>query len=168
MFEILCWLGWLPIQTYYTEFGLVIMNVFIWCVFEWKRPAPWAALPGVICIYFDAIGDYTHWYATYQYYDVWMHGLGGASTALFIYYWYSQTLLGKLPRSVVLWLALATAMAFGSLYEIEEYLEDVITGSYRLGDGFDTANDMFMNTTGAILVLLLAWLLYKHRQKSRQ
>ncbi len=50
-------------------------------------------------------------------------------------------------------------LAVGTLgsvfYEIEEYLEDILTGSNRLGDGFDTANDLALGILGGILAAIL-------------
>jgi hypothetical protein len=47
--------------------------------------------------------------------------------------------------------AFATMLA--TLYEVTEYTEDFITGSHRLGDGFDTVNDLVLGMVGGLLPL---------------
>ncbi|MCK4553341.1 hypothetical protein KAU19_00025, partial [Candidatus Parcubacteria bacterium] len=43
--------------------------------------------------------------------------------------------------------------SLSALYEIEEYLEDVIFHTNRLGPGADTANDLFCNLTGVLIAV---------------
>jgi len=51
------------------------------------------------------------------------------------------------------------------MYEIEEYLEDYFTGSHRLGDGLDTAEDLMFNIVGGLVVLSIIVIYLKIKEK---
>jgi uncharacterized membrane protein YjdF len=128
----------------------------------------WSVLPVVSLVLLDATGDYLHFYSTWQYYDTVLHFLGSSGAALLIYmiYFNYYPFLQQHYRLLAL-LTITTTICVGVLYELEEYLEDVFTGSHRLGDGFDTANDLLMNSWGAIIALALLST-YQHHAKKTQ
>jgi hypothetical protein len=56
--------------------------------------------------------------------------------------------------SLALFLAASTTMTLGALYEIEEYIEDVLYHTHRSGLGHDTPNDLLLDFLGVALVIL--------------
>jgi uncharacterized membrane protein YjdF len=71
------------------------------------------------------------------------------------------------PGYVTLFMAYMTSVLFAVLYEMQEYLEDVFSGSHRLGDGPDTANDLLLNLIGGLVTVLLVtgFRYYRSRNK---
>ncbi|MFA6553830.1 MAG: hypothetical protein WCT27_05380 [Patescibacteria group bacterium] len=169
-FETLNWVGILHFSLAFTWFGLVFTMSVVWSLVEfmsWRvkkttgEPLPWFVFLAVLTSgSFDAMGDIKHWYVIYSWYDQAAHVLGGGMTALLIFYilWRSRNagrmFMGKYMAGLM---TVGFTMALGSCYELEEYLEDVFRGAVgvRLGDGVDTANDMLMNTIGALIVVIL-------------
>ncbi|MBI2415521.1 MAG: hypothetical protein HYV33_02540 [Candidatus Kerfeldbacteria bacterium] len=144
--EVLSALDIIPLQPVFTDVGLLLVCLAVWLAFELTSrylTAWWMVLPGVIALYLDAGGDYWHWYATVPYYDAALHAFGSGAVACWLW--------GVLRTHG--WLVLTSVISLGTVYEIEEYLEDVITGSHRLGDGPDTANDLLMNLLGVSLAI---------------
>ena len=112
-------------------------------------------------------GDVKRFYGTYSWYDQAMHLCGGAATAFAGWSLFKDILE---PDSLKIHHWLAAVLGFGvgvfggALYEIEEYSEDVLTSSHRLGDGFDTANDLLLDILGAAIILCIALFIYKRRK----
>jgi uncharacterized membrane protein YjdF len=69
----------------------------------------------------------------------------------------------RLTKGWMYTFSIFSSMAIGSLYELEEYGEDVLMHSNRLGTAFDTGNDMLMNTVGAILLVLCIAIVRRRR-----
>jgi uncharacterized membrane protein YjdF len=128
-----------------------------------KPPAPippFIPLLPVAAVYLDALGDFLHWYAVFGWYDQLTHFAGGAATAgllsIFFTSWVRQHGYPASKRVLAL-ITIATTALAGSLYEIEEYLEDYFRGTaMRLGDGPDTASDLLFNLLGALAAVTLA------------
>lgn len=170
VFEVLNWIGVLHFTLAFTWFGLVCTMSVVWALVEfmsWRvrkttgEPLPWFVYLGaLVSSSFDAMGDIKHWYITYTWYDQAAHILGGSMSALLIFYtlWHTRNagriFMGKYFTG---FMTVAFTMALGSCYELEEYLEDVFRGvvGIRLGDGPDTANDLLMNTIGALIVVTI-------------
>jgi hypothetical protein len=119
-------------------------------------------------IFIDAFGDMTHLYTQVGFYDTVAHAIGGAVTALV----FAQMIAGLarayrqgLSARIQILLAYTVAISFGAYYEMEEYLEDALTGSGRSGGNADTALDICMDVLGAtlVLVVLLMWLYRQER-----
>ena len=71
----------------------------------------------------------------------------------------------KISLALMLFISISFVGFFGSLYEIEEYLEDAYYHhrQVRLGDGQDTANDLLMNLVGGFAAsAVYAYFLKKH------
>jgi len=176
--ELLSWAKVLPLTLEFTWFGLVLTASVAWGSLElisWRLRKigarslwGWTFLAALLSQCTDAGGDIFRLYGTYAWYDQVAHFVGGAVVALVFFDLFlaleqrGVALLALRLRGVV---SVMGSMAVGSLYELEEYSEDVLTGSHRFGSAFDTGNDMLLNTIGALVaVFLLVWFFRKRRQ----
>ncbi len=166
--EVLSWAKVLPLTLEFTWLGLVITAVAAWAAVEvisWRlrlvgARSLWAGtfLAVLVSQCTDAFGDILRLYGTYGWYDQAAHFVGGAVVALVFFDMLSalhdakRLTIGVRFRGT---LSVLGAMALGSLYELEEYGEDVLFKSNRLGTAFDTGNDMFLNTLGAVVLMFL-------------
>jgi uncharacterized membrane protein YjdF len=118
------------------------------------------SLVGLVVL--DALGDYLDWYATIVYFDSSLHFLLPAAAVAG--FWQLRISL-HLPVSYryVVYTVAPCVIVLATLYEVEEYLEDILTGSQRLGDGFDTANDLLMGVLGAFAPIVIVYLYQKLR-----
>lgn len=171
LFELANYFGLLKFSLDYTWFGLLITLFGASVGLEgtayvlrkkFNIEMPWIAWPiGLGAVLFDVIGDIGHFYETFRWYDQVAHYIGTmASTTVFLaFFRVVQKSRGwQYPPTLNLVLALAMGLTLGVLYEIEEYSEDVISGSSRLGNGRDTANDLLLNFLGASTVVFFAWI----------
>ncbi|MEK7178151.1 MAG: hypothetical protein AAB721_00615 [Patescibacteria group bacterium] len=168
IFELLNQAGVLHFTLDFTWFGLVITSVIAWLIVEtisyFLRKscgyplAGWAMLIAAAAVYQDALGDILRFYGRFGWYDQSAHFLGGAAAGGLLlviinnFNRCGKIKLGYIGRGIF---ALFAASFFGALYELEEYFEDFFTGSHRLGDGPDTANDLFLNLLGALTIILI-------------
>ncbi len=166
IFELLNELGILLFPLDFTWLGLSITAIFCWAVIEiissrlkksYGAPlAGWTMLVAAGAIYMDALGDILHFYGRFGWYDQFAHFAGGGAVAILAF-----DVAWRLARKneMPLWFsnffAVSATALFGALYEIEEYLEDYFTGSRRLGDGPDTANDLMLDVLGAIIIVFI-------------
>lgn len=177
--ELLSWAGVLPLTLEFTWLGLVLTASVAWAgveIISWRLRKSgarnlWAGTFFLVLLSqcTDAFGDILLLYGTYSWYDQVAHVVGGMALGLV----FAVTFIAAQAAGVARFgkkslgaLAVACAMALGSLYELEEYLEDVLTGSNRLGTGMDTGNDMLMNTIGAIAVVLVVQLVAHRRTRT--
>jgi len=171
----------------FTWIGLAITAIFVWIILETAslytrkkcgRPIPGLAMMAAVgVVYFDALGDIFHLYANYGWYDQLAHFLGGAAVGGIIFSIVRSLLdcqhirLGAFGAGFFSW---TTAAFFSVLYELEEYFEDYFAGriaagyTLRLGDGPDTANDLFLDLVGSLLIIVIASVIYYvyHRKHS--
>lgn len=175
--EALSWAKVLPLTLEFTWFGLIITAVGAWAALEiisWRLRAHgadllwgWTYLAALISQCADACGDIFRLYGRFGWYDQVAHIIGGAVVAL-IFFNLLTSLNNKKVQQVGLkfrgFISVLGSMAIGSLYEIEEYSEDIIRHAHRLGDAFDTANDMLCNAIGAI-ILIIVIVTIRHRRK---
>jgi uncharacterized membrane protein YjdF len=121
-------------------------------------------------LYLDTIGDMHFLFDKILWYDQVLHFFAGGMTCGGIFFWVIKNLedRGKIKMRLmgIGFFAWITAVFFGVLYELAEYSEDVFTGSHRLGDAFDTANDLMLDTLGAffIIVILVVYFYYVSRR----
>lgn len=168
IFELLNELKILHFTLDFTWLGLSITAIICWIIIEFanyalkkscgKALAGWAMFVVASAVYLDALGDILHFYGRFGWYDQVAHLAGGAAVAILsfnILWQISQCEKIRLGQWNIGFFSIAIAALFGSLYEIEEYLEDFFTGSHRLGDGFDTANDLMLDIIGAIIIVLV-------------
>lgn len=179
IFEILGAAGVTGTKITYTWFGLILTVIVAFAALElahgilrayWNVNLPWMAWAvTLVALSFDAVGDIHGYYDAYGWYDQIGHYLGTMVAAIFILTFLMAIESAYHHReleAVTFLFTLTTAVTFGVLYEIEEYLEDMFNGSHRLGDGPDTANDLLMDLLGALTVVVVAkW--YYHRKAKR-
>ncbi|MBI2426957.1 MAG: hypothetical protein HYV34_03845 [Candidatus Kerfeldbacteria bacterium] len=163
--EILAWIGVLSIDLDFTWLGLIVTLVIAWgfvetllffihrkIADEWSG---WLLLFVAFPLSIDAIGDMTNLYSRFLRYDEVAHFAGGfASMAVLSYMvWaYFRIHRIRLPKKVLFLYSLGLASIAGILYESEEFFEDVLFGSNRLGDGYDTVIDLLLNLTGGVVM----------------
>lgn len=168
LFELLNQFGILHYVLDFTWFGLAVTSIVAWLVLETasyllKKSCGqamnfWAIMLAVGVIYVDALGDILHFYSRFGWYDQMAHFVAGIAIAglVFNVIWH----LCQCKKISMGWLGInfitITITSFiSALYEIEEYLEDFFTGSHRLGDGPDTANDLMLAILGTIVIVLI-------------
>ena len=168
-FELLNLSGVLHYTLDFTWLGLVVTSTGIFGIIElvsWglrKSTGTGLPWPAYVIAYFgtswDVLGDVVHWYSTYNWYDQAAHFFGGASLGIIaVMVLWRLEFAGKihLPRWMLNIAALGVANFVGILYELEEYFEDVINFTNRLGSATDTANDIFLNVVGALITIVIA------------
>ena len=168
VFETLNWLGVLHFTLDFTWRGLIMTSAVVWGMVEivsaltkrWTgKPLPWFVFFGALfSTSVDAIGDIQHWYVEFDWYDKMAHALGGGMAALLVFFVIWQLVhAGKifLGKKLAGFMSFSVAAFLGVCYELEEYIEDVITHGNRLGDGPDTANDLMWNTIGAVAAVVV-------------
>lgn len=181
-FELLNFFEILDFTLDFSWFGLVVTATFVWISFEivshifQRRQYDTlylhiALLFATISTYLDALGDILRFYSTYQWYDNIVHFLGGLICAFGV--WVILNSLNKnkkiqLGKLGISFFSISAATFLTVLYEIEEYLEDVFTGSHRLGDGPDTANDLLLGIIGAIIIVSILEFVYHQRSASKE
>lgn len=178
MVELLGGLRLLPLRAEFTWKGLllqslaaiVVFELLYWIVRRYKLNyvVGYSALAFAVLIAIDAVGDIGHLYGAFMWYDQVVHALGGFVAGLGA----TSTLTAvhtrlRGPESLMhlelLLSGLAFATMLATLYEITEYAEDYLTGSHRLGDGFDTANDLVLGMLGGLIAATLVVRLPKLR-----
>lgn len=167
-FEIANYLNIFHFTLDYTWLGLMITSLVVFVGLEfigyslrrkWRttlHPFVWPLAFAVVA--FDAFGDILHFYSRWSWYDQFGHFFGAAVVAIIlltIFIAIEKAHGWQHPHHVNLLLALGLTITLAVLYEIEEYLEDFANLTNRLGDGRDTANDLFMNLLGALAVVLM-------------
>ncbi|OGF51894.1 hypothetical protein A3I27_00750 [Candidatus Giovannonibacteria bacterium RIFCSPLOWO2_02_FULL_43_11b] len=161
-FESLNFLGFLPYAAYFSWIGLLITSIgslvvieIIYYIFK-REGVILPTLPYIvsgISLWLDALGDVGHLYAKFSWYDQAAHIIGGAaimSVAIAMFSQYRER--HKISLALMFFISISFVGLFGSLYEIEEYLEDrYYHGEQkRLGNGPDTADDLLMNLLGGL------------------
>lgn len=167
LFELLNEFGILRYTLDFTWLGLVVTSVIAWTVLEiaahlLKKSCGqtmnfWAIVFAIGIIYVDALGDILHLYSKFGWYDQMAHFVGGVVVAGLVYniIWHlCRCRKISMRRAGMAFVAIAVTTFINTLYEIEEYLEDYFTGSHRLGDGPDTANDLLLSVLGAAVIIL--------------
>lgn len=166
VFEGLNYLQILSFRVDYTWFGRMVSTagVFLMALLmdrglqkKWNAALPrlvWLFLSFLVLI--DFLGDVLGFYSRWMWYDRIAHFLSGfwlvGSLFLVFELFYSRG-RWRYPESVQYLLILGTDVFLAVFYEIEEYLEDKIFLTNRLGNGPDTANDLLMNMMGAVIVI---------------
>lgn len=181
IFEFLNWIKILNFSLEFTWLGLLLTSGAVWLGAELVtrrfshehlslKAKGLTFIGAAIPIYADALADINRWYGGIQYYDKYMHFLGGAAAAGLVTLVVRAHAKRKKPSFIVsdgwaAWISFFISISLGVLYELEEYLEDFFTGSHRSGGGPDTAGDMLYDTLGAMIVVFVAWLVWKRNRK---
>ena len=177
IFEILNYIRVFKFEVDFTWIGLIISAFGLWALLEVanyyslkkiKQKLPiFISIIGLIMLYLDAFGDMLHFYSTFIWYDQLMHFVGGAVMGICIYYVFYKFRQVKIFKTGNLGISILTvclATSIGVVYEWEEYFEDVINATNRLGDGFDTANDMMLCFFATVIVSISISLYLKYRK----
>lgn len=165
VFELLNALGILHQPLTFTWWGLVVTSLPVWAVLELahqrlkkiKKNIPWwVIVPVILAAYFDALGDAEGVYNTFYWFDQVAHCTGSmAATAFVGAILFPFWKVHRLSQKVSFIFLVTCGAALGVVYELAEYLEDIISESHRLGDGYDTANDLLWDVFGAVVVAAL-------------
>lgn len=168
LYEWLSYFGILPIVLQFSWPGLLGTLIVVWAALEFLelfhktgKMAPLQAstwLVAFIAVAIDAFGDLHHFYDRWVWYDRAAHFLGTAASTIVMIDIVGAIAYAErstMTRFVQTLLAYGFSVTLASLFEVEEYLEDAFTGSERLGNGFDTADDMLMNFLGATTIFTL-------------
>lgn len=180
LFELANYVGILHFQVDYTWFGRLVSTGTVFGVllaldffFSKKLNSFLPArvwLCGALLIIGDFSGDFFGLYKGWDQYDQLVHFLGGpilVGAFIAIFEALSRIQAWRHPGYVTYLLALGTSAIWAVLYEAEEYIEDLIFHSNRLGDGPDTANDLLMNLVGGAVFIGVTVLYRRYAARSR-
>lgn len=186
IFEILNFLRILEFNTQFTWLGLVITSIFVLTLLEitaykYRKKKGhylhWSIwIITTLALALDAFGDFFHLYAKISWWDQTVHYLVSVIMAFTLFavinaFWidkFRYSLLLKEGRlKLALFLATASTISLGALYEVEEYLEDVFFHTNRLGPGTDTANDLTLNILGALTTVIIVSVYYLVTRKRK-
>lgn len=123
-------------------------------------------LAAVAGVYADAIGDIYFLFDKISYYDQILHFFAGGATCAGIIFWVIKRLesQGKIHLGIigVGFFSWMTSVFFGVVYELGEYVHDLLTGLNSLVSAFDTANDLFLDTVGALFLVTILTIYFYH------
>jgi uncharacterized membrane protein YjdF len=114
----------------------------------------------VLTTWFDTLGTAAHMYDRYPVYDKITHFAGGvaitaaAACLLRCFYlrgWLSWSLTTRLA------LAVTVSVSIGGIWEVYEYLGDILFDTGRHAGSLDTIYDLISDTTGSLVSALLMW-----------
>ena len=178
IFELLNFFKILNFDLDFSWLGLVITSGVAWIFIEllnyWfykktKKKLPlWGLILVVVLLYLDALADMFHFYSRFAWYDQFLHFSSGVAIAAVLFYVFWELQKVKVFKMGVLGtttLIVCVSVMLGVLYEWEEYFEDLIFGSNRLGDGFDTANDLMLCFLGGIIIFTIVNIFFRYKNK---
>ncbi len=186
IFELLNYLKILEFNTQFTWLGLLITAIFCLILLEFTAikfrekkgyQLHWSIWLIVLAsLSLDAFGDFFYLYGKFIWWDQLAHFFVSAVACFTLFivfnaFWIDKfkfVLLLKTGRfKLSLFLAATATMTLAALYEIEEYLEDVLFKTNRLGPGADTADDLTFNLAGVLVIVIFLSLYYlkTHRRK---
>lgn len=173
-FELLNFAGILKYPLHFSWLALAFITVASWLAWvltyrplKRQRQHFLAAQVGILTlssIYADFLGNLYHFYTRLAWYDQLTHFLGGVSVGAlaFAILWYFKTKGSlKLPFFWLALFAICLAVTAGVFYEFEEYLEDRLTGTQKLGSSFDTADDLAWDFLGVLMIIIPFSYFYK-------
>ncbi|MFH0852158.1 MAG: hypothetical protein V1845_00940 [bacterium] len=180
-YELLNLVGLVHHQINYTWTGLIATTVFSCFILEmilyYTKKIFGQVIFGLLmlmasaAVFADALGDMHKLFDKLYWFDQIMHFFAGGVACAAIIFWVFKKLedshrikVGLIGVGFITWM---TTAFFGVLYELAEYFEDLVTGSHRLGDGFDTANDLMHDVLGSLtLITILVIYFYVSRRGS--
>lgn len=122
-----------------------------------RRGARLAGLTIVLvaaAVWFDALGNFQHWYGEFWWWDRVTHTIGGmAVTAFFIDVYAARLTTGlKISRSLAVWIGFLVGQLVAALYEVSEWLGDWWFHTERVRGLYDSPRDLFFNLVGGLVV----------------
>lgn len=154
--------------------GLILTIVAVWIFFEalfWhfrkiNIKISWFSFAGAFfSLSLDALGDMQGWYMAYSpWFDKFAHFAGGFVVAIIAYDILRNIKIKNTASFSEKWLLILSvliAFLFSFGYEWLEYAEDVFYWGkqVRLGDGYDTINDLQLDLMGSIIAIAVVILL---------
>lgn len=186
IFEILNFLKILNFTLEFTWLGLIITALGALVLIEVtaynykqkkKHSLHWSIwLIALVGLCLDAFGDIFHFYARYNWWDQMAHMFISAVVCFTLFtvisaFWIDKfkfSLLFKKGRlTLALLLAATITMTLTVVYEIEEYVEDIIFDTNRLGPGTDTVNDLVFNLSGVLAIVIFVIVYYQVTRKRK-
>lgn len=174
VFELLNFLKIIELNTQYTWLGLLLTAIFSFlglevAAYRYKRlkgeDLHWSAwLIVTAALSLDAFGDFFHLYGKFDWWDRLVHFGVSAALCFLVFivitaFWLDHFQFNLLFRTgrvrLAMFMAATSTLSISVLYEIEEYTEDLIFGTNRLGPGIDTADDLLMNALGVMAAISL-------------
>ena len=157
-----------------TNLGTIIILFIIYRYFKNKHQialpfyVAWLAALGV---WFDAAGNFAHLYANLLWWDKLSHGVGSFAMAATIFViLYELNKQGKIKLGLfslsVYTVSLTTFIA--AIYEVTEYLGDLMFKTRRIVDLYDTPDDIMWNTIASFLMVCLAYVIIKAKEKKKE
>lgn len=157
------WGAW-SVPLSFTWLGLVVtlsavlaaIELTAFGIWRWKKQklSPRVWLYALMALSIDVFGDIFHWYDRFSWYDQIAHFAASAFIFLIIreiyLAWHPEKKVTRWHLPVCIG---SLALTLGLLYEIEEAVEDVLTGSNRSGGFHDTTNDLLMDLLGILFAL---------------
>lgn len=135
--------------------GVLILGLVATRLKRWGSHLPPAvAWLVAAAIWFDASGNFVHFYARFTWWDQLAHAVGSAAIAAALWLTLRAALAHRgvrLPDGHVFLYAVSAATLLAVSYEISEYLGDLLFNTHRVTNLYDTADDLLWN-------LLAAWL----------
>jgi hypothetical protein len=121
----------------------------------------WVAIfLALLGVWADAVGNFTHQYGHTWWYDHLTHAFGVTGATAMAIEWYRllvQSNTIRLTAGQVLLIGFAMGQALGAIYEVSEYLGDLVVATHRVGEGFDTSRDLVYNFLGGLLAVAVYW-----------
>jgi len=136
---------------------LVIIWLHAWLNRRGRRLSMIVIATVLAAIWLDALGNFQHFYASYWWWDRLTHGIGGlAASALFIdlYLNWRSTAAPELWR-MYLWLGFLVGQFVSAMYEVSEWLGDILFNTHRVQGPFDSPRDLFFNLLGGLIAATL-------------
>lgn len=177
LFEISNFLGLLSFNTEFTWLGLLVTTLAIWGTLEatnyFHLQKNGTSIHGLvwllvaIALSLDMSADLFRLYSAFPWWDRLLHLLNSGIACAVIFLLITSFWKRPIGISMKRWMAFSLLFAmlstitFSVLYEIEEYMEDILFGTNRLGPGTDTADDLTLNFLG---VLFASGILYFSRK----
>lgn len=115
-------------------------------------------------VWFDALGNFVHFYARFFWWDRVAHAFGSAAAAVMsagLFLHFELKKLIRLPYRFHVLVAVSVGMLFAVLYEISELVGDELFNLHRISDLYDTADDLRFNLLATIPAALIVVLVAK-------
>ena len=101
----------------------------------------------------DFFGEYLNFYTNVTYFDKFLHMFGAFSFALVAFELLSHfiNISTSKPKLLTFIIVLLLGISLGTIFELQEFLLDIITKGRNQGGLIDTDVDMFHNLIGSVL-----------------
>ncbi|MFA5106835.1 MAG: hypothetical protein WC497_00740 [Patescibacteria group bacterium] len=130
---------------------------------------PWiAAWLVALGIWFDALGNFQHFFGRILWWDKLAHFTGSLPPATVFWavlYGFGKKGTIRLPNWLAGLFAVCLTVTLSVLYEISEYIGDLNFPTHRITDLYDTVDDLMYNLLGAVAVVIICLLIYRKKQK---